>query len=141
MKALSTVDIEHDGRKLPRLGKRTDGVAWHPRVKDWWHEVWRSPVVAHFDATDYLTVWELADIKHRRHLATEPQDIVKLSTEERQLMKELGLSPRSRQAMKVEIDKGEQAERRIRKRRNQAAVKAVDANGEELADPRDILSA
>lgn len=139
VKSLSTDQIETDARKLPRLGKREDGDAWHAKVKAWWHEVWRSPVASHFDRTDHLSVWELADVKHRRLTSGNNSEVVRLSAEERQMESALGLSPKARQQMKVEIDRGDAAERRTRDRKNRSVTRV--AEGETKGDPRSVLSA
>lgn len=141
-KHLSVQDIETDARKHPRLGKRDDGEVWHPKVKLWWGDLWSSPVAANFDITDHLTAWELADIKHRRMIANSNTEIVRLSGEERAISNVLGLNPKARAIQKVEIDKGDQAERRTRKRQNRAVV-AANEDGKpvtQVADPRDALT-
>lgn len=135
MKALTVAGL--DGRAHPRLGKRADGDVWHPKIKLWWAEVWGSPVCTNLDRSDYLDVWILADMKHLQLTATSNAEKVRMGTEARQMANTLGLNPKARQTQKVEIDRGEQAEGRTRKRRNKAVVRDAD----DKTDPRDALTA
>jgi hypothetical protein len=108
-----------DKRKAPRLTPRPDGEEWHPQVRRWWASVWASDLAATLlHETDEISVRSLADVLHRRQAANSNAEIVRLSTEARMLQNHLGLSPRAWFQAKVELDRGEQADKRRRRRRN-----------------------
>jgi len=90
------------------------------------------------DESDHLNVWILADVKHRLLVADSNAELVRMASEMRQLEMNLGLNPKARQVMKVDVDRGESAERRTRERRNRSAVSAAKGK---TTDPRDALSA
>ncbi len=111
---------------------------WHPRVVEKWNAVHRSPMFPEYDTSDIEGLIQLAMLWQDFWEATDPTPRVRIMAEIRQNEVRYGLSPIDRRRLAWEIDRGEQAEQQIQKRRNQAAVKAVEDDADE-PDPREML--
>ncbi len=76
--------------KLPKLPARGRGRgAWHPRVRAWWSDVWKSPM-----ASEYLDVHRhgleaIAEFRQQFHTADEPSKLLALHAEIRQAQRAL----------------------------------------------------
>lgn len=118
---------------LPDLGR-----IWHPRTKEKWAAVHLSPMFPEYDDSDIEGLIALAVLWDDYWWADTPERRIKLSSEIRQNEVRYGLSPIDRRRLAWEIDRGEQAEQQIQKRRNQAVVRSVDK--EDAPDPREMLA-
>lgn len=122
---LSTV---HDV-KAPRLPTRKP--AWLKATRDWWADVWSSPMAPEYTDADIhglVLLAMLVDQFHRTPTAG-------LAAEIRLQRQCFGLTPIDRRRLQWEIDRGEVAETRTRSRRNSTRPQAADA-----PDPRLLLS-
>lgn len=90
--------------KLPKLPARGRGRgAWHPRVRAWWVDVWKSPM-----ASEYLDVHRhgleaLAELRHQFHTAKEPGKLLALHAEIRQSQRDYGLTPLDLRRLQWEV--------------------------------------
>lgn len=106
-------------RAVPALPKRLPGTGtWHPRVRDWWARVWRSPMAAEFLDADRPRLELLAELHQQFWQASlRGQSVVKLASEIRQQEIGFGLTPIDRRRLQWEVERGEVAEERTKKRR------------------------
>ena len=87
--------------KLPARGRGRG--AWHPRVRAWWSDVWKSPM-----ASEYLDVHRhgleaLAELRHQFHTAKEPGKLLALHAEIRQSQRDYGLTPLDLRRLQWEV--------------------------------------
>lgn len=103
--------------------------AWFPAVKDWWTDIWSSPMSSEFNDSDvhglYLgcmffqeSLNPLNKMAERMSAATKFEAVVR----------NYGLNPMARRALQWEIDRGDTADKRTRARKmaERSPVKAVD---------------
>ena len=118
-----------DRPKVPKL-PNPDGREWHKLTRDWWRDVWRSPM-----ASEYLD----ADIPGLARLALMIDEFnnnpdSKILAEIRLQETRFGLSPLDRSRLQWQVAKGEEAGRK----RKQTS-KSEQTNGKPSKDPRDNL--
>jgi hypothetical protein len=114
----------------PETGRSTR-VAWHPRVRAWWIDLWQRS-----DYVDGLLEHEVSGglfVLARLYQRFWADGDAKAAQEIRLNEERLGLSPIARRRLQQEIDRGEEAAERTRRRRNQH-VRAAGAE-----DPRAAL--
>ncbi|WTW93630.1 hypothetical protein OG216_09685 [Streptomycetaceae bacterium NBC_01309] len=124
-----------DGMAVPALPK---GRRWRAETKAWWADVWASPMAGEF-------VDGRADIHGLFVLAVLVDDFwseptTALAAEIRLQRQCFGLTPIDRRRLQWEIERGEEATERTRRRRAEPAPAAA-ASGGQAADPRSLLHA
>lgn len=116
--------------KVPKLPARGRGRgAWHPRVKSWWNQVWRSPM-----ASEYLDVHRhgleaIAELWQTFHTAKEPSKLLALHAEIRQAQKDYGLTPMDLRRLQWEIKRADEKK----------PAKSAAKPAKKEADPRKLL--
>lgn len=123
--------------KVPPLPKRElQTEKWHPRVLEWWSAVWKSPMAAEFlDADKRGGLYLLAELQQQRWSTRDAKELVALASEIRQQEVRFGLSPIDRRRLQWEVERGEQAEEKLSKRRRAKE----DDTKREGKDPRELL--
>jgi len=104
-----------------------DGRVWHPLTLEAWEHAWRSPMASQWLETDADAIGRLAllwDEFYKRPTVDAMKEI-------RLQSPAFGLSPLDRSRLQWEVNRGESAERELRKR-NQPAPSPV-------GDPRKLL--
>lgn len=124
-----------DGFDAPTLPA---GRRWRQATRDWWADVWASPMASEFvdgrvDVHGLYMLAVLVDDFWREPSAS-------LAAEIRLQRQCFGLTPIDRRRLQWEIDRGEDASERTRKRRAAPAPK-VKADGGGSDDPRAVLHA
>jgi hypothetical protein len=125
--------------KVPPLYKREKSTErWHARVVAWWGAVWRSPMASEWLEADVLgLVYRTAELQQDFWTASDATGRIAVETRIDKNEERLGLSPIDRRRLQWEVEKGEQAEERIeRRRRSKELDKATKGK-----DPRDIIKA
>ena len=90
--------------KLPRLPTRDRGRgAWHPRVRAWWSDVWKSPMAAEYLDVHRHGLEALAELRHQFHTAKEPGKLLALHAEIRQSQRDYGLTPLDLRRLQWEV--------------------------------------
>jgi hypothetical protein len=115
-----------------------EGREWRAETQAWWADVWASPMAGEF-------VDGRADIHGLFVLAVLVDDFWKkpttmLAAEIRLQRQCFGLTPIDRRRLQWEIERGEEASDRTRRRRSAPAPKPA-ADGGVPADPRSVLHA
>lgn len=117
------------------------GLEWHPLTLEWWSHIWRSPMATEYLETDADGLHRLAiliDHFYRKPSATSASEI-------RLQEARFGLSPVDRARLQWEVDKGEEAGDRRRKRRPaeyeplDSEDPSADSGRGEPRDPRRVL--
>lgn len=112
---------------------------WHPQTMEWWDDIWASPMAPEYDDSDKHGLIRLAILVDDYWVADNANTRVKLSAEIRMQGQLYGITPLDRRRLQWEIERGEDAEEKSRKRK--AAAKAPVVSGEPAADPRSLLQA
>jgi hypothetical protein len=116
--------------EAPRLPR---GRSWQKATKDWWADVWASPMAPEYDSSDVHGLFMLAVLVDQ--FWVEPSE--KAAAEIRLQRQCFGLTPIDRRRLQWEIDRGDSAASKTRKRREALAPK-LEAVEE---DPRRHLMA
>jgi hypothetical protein len=124
------LSVVHDVQ-APLLPKGRD---WHWQTESWWRDIWASPMAPEFDDSDKHGLFALAMLVDDFWVADSASERAKLSAEIRLQRQCFGLTPIDRRRLQWEIDRGEEAEEKTRKRKSSTAPKAE--SGEPAADPR-----
>lgn len=119
---------------------------WHKRTIEHWDAVWQTPMAPEFDLdADYRALVMLAEmwddyytlgddtelsLDKKARLRTNLMGLI-LRNEQR-----FGLTPLDRRRLQWEIDRGEEAEAKTRKRKNERVARAPDPAE---VDPRALL--
>lgn len=107
--------------KAPALPKRTP--AWSKRTRDWWADIWASPMAPEFDSSDRHGLLILAELVEQFWEAPHPA----LAGEIRLQRQCFGLTPIDRRRLQWEIDRGEEADERRQTRTSRStATRAKD---------------
>ena len=106
-----------------------EGFEWHPQTLAWWRDIFNSPMVAEYDTSDVHGLLILAVLVNEFWLKPHWTTAAEIRLQGQRF----GLSPIDRRRLQWEIDRGEDAEDRTRKRR--------EASKPPAADPRGILHA
>lgn len=126
----ATLSLVHDV-EAPVL---PEGREWHPQTTEWWADIWASPMAPEFDDSDRHGLFALAVLVDDFWMADKPSVRASLSAEIRLQRQCFGLTPIDRRRLQWEIERGEDAEERSRKRK--AAAKPAESTDEPAADPR-----
>ena len=121
---------------VPKLPKHPAGKRWHPETRRAWRLVHESPMFPEYDESDVAALFRYAVLVDAFWTAESESARVKFSAELRMVSQSLGLTPLDRRRLSWEIDKGEEAEARTRKRRNRAAATEVSIGA---VDPLAVL--
>jgi hypothetical protein len=119
----------------PELPKRPEDDPWHPMVIHFWDDVWASPMADEFLDADLHGLFKLAQLEQDFWSARSPTARKEAATEIRLQRQCFGLTPLDRRRLQWEIDRGEEAESKTRKRRADKAAKS-----RKKKDPRVALA-
>lgn len=121
--------------KLPTI----KGLRWCTRARDFWREVWESPMAPEFTEADLEGLLEVTRLVHLYWStpADQVDQIRKLGAELRLQRQAYGLSPLDRRRLQWEIDRGDEAATRTNQRHGQRAPRPAEDPG---ADPRALLA-
>ncbi len=108
---------------IPRLPAGLDLSAGAKRR---WREIWSDPLASQYAAIDQPAVERLVRLYSIADSETNTRNLIDVSRECRALESQLGASPRARAALKLEYERGEDAERKTRRRTNVEAVTEVN---------------
>jgi hypothetical protein len=99
--------------------KLPTGVKWHKQTRAWWKDVWASPMAPEFDESDIHGLYLLAVLVDGFwHNPSKEQ-----AAEIRLQRQCFGLTPIDRRRLQWEIDRGDSAASKTRKRREAQAPK------------------
>jgi preprotein translocase subunit SecD len=108
---------------------------WHPRVIEWWHSVWTSPMAEEYLGADIKGgLYLLAELHQRRWTETQTAVLIGLAAEIRQQEIRFGLSPIDRRRLQWSIEQGETADERTKRRRESKQLTETSKK-----DPRNVL--
>jgi hypothetical protein len=108
----------------------------------WWADIWASPMSPEWDQSDLHGLFRAAQLHEDFWTATSPTGRKDVSAELRLVLQRYGLDPFARRSLQWEIDRGDEAEERIRARREEKpATKASKGGRKAPADPRRALHA
>ncbi|WP_031467106.1 hypothetical protein [Sciscionella sediminilitoris] len=126
------------GLTAPELPPREQG--WHALTLTWWVDVWASPMAPEFTESDVHGLLMLAALHddYWTAPASKPRDRAFIAAEIRLQEQRFGLSPIDRRRLQWEIEKGEDAAARTRKRK---AETAKPTPPDPANDPRNVLRA
>lgn len=127
----ATLSVVHDVR-APLLPKGRD---WDWQTESWWRDIWASPMAPEFDESDKHGLFALAVLVDDFWKAESATERANLSKEIRLQRQCFGLTPIDRRRLQWEIDRGDVAEERTRRRKSAAEPKP-DEGG---PDPRSGL--
>ena len=112
----ATLSIVEAGRtRAPQLRPRDR--LWHPMTREWWTDVWHSPMAAEFLKADIHGLYRLALLIDAFWL----QPTKELAAEIRQEQTAYGLTPIDRRRLQWEVE-------RVEKRRRQPAARPADGD-------------
>jgi hypothetical protein len=116
--------------EAPELPERP----WHPMTLAWWADVWASPMAPEYDDSDQHGLFMLAVLVDEFWLDPSKD----LAAEVRLQRQAFGLSPIDRRRLQWEIERGEDASEKTRRRQPKSQA---EASSTAPADPRSILHA
>lgn len=123
--------------EIPDLPIREAG--WHQLTRDWWNDVWSSPMSSEWDESDVHNVLIAAAVYDDMWTAETAKERKDAAAEYRLQRVDLGLSPYSRRRLEWTIESADEAKERGRQRRERrgpAPQPSADAE-----DPRNVLRA
>ena len=114
----------------PRLPDRGGGQDWHKLTRDWWHDIWHSPMAEEYLEADRHALFRLAALID----AFWQDPSVNMAREIRLEQQAFGLTPLDRRRLEWSIEQAEAAQDRTEQRR-------VRTQREEQReeDPRKVL--
>lgn len=115
------------------------GPDWHPATREWWADVWASPMAREWDSSDVHNVTLCALIYNDIWTAETAKERKDAAAEYRLQRKDLGLTPYDRRRLEWTIESADEARDRGRKRRERGSAPAQPKPG--AADPRSVLRA
>lgn len=113
---------------LPPRGRRK----WHALTLLWWEDVWASPMATEFLRADLHGLYILADLVDQYW----KKPSTKLAGEIRQQRQCFGLTPIDRRRLQWEVDRGEEAEDRRKRRQAPEQFTEQQDSSKVEADPR-----
>lgn len=105
--------------EIPELHEREQG--WHKLTRDWWEDVWSSPMAAQWDDSDVHNVLIAAAVYDDMWTAETAKERKDAAAEYRLQRVDLGLSPYSRRRLEWTTETAEQAKDRGRQRRERTS--------------------
>lgn len=130
----ATLSAVHDLEPppLPR------GREWDWQTESWWRDIWSSPMAPEYDESDRHGLFRLAVLVDDFWTADSASTRMKLAAEIRMQGSLFGITPLDRRRLQWEIDRGEQAEEKTRRRKAATQAPKSDESG---PDPRSVLQA
>lgn len=113
----------------PRLPKCPSEGGWHSMAKQWWLDVWSSPMSSEFLRGDIPALFRLVSLVDSYWKTGDLQ----IAKEIRLLEREFGLTPLSRRRLEWQVVQTEEIEDRRAQRRARRAVEG------QASDPREVL--
>jgi hypothetical protein len=107
-----------------------DGNDWHSMTESWWADVWASPMAPEYDPSDVHGLFLLAVLVDGFWKSPTKE----LAAEIRLQRQCFGLTPIDRRRLQWEVDRGEEAEAKTRRRRTPKPVETPEE------DPRRLLA-
>lgn len=133
-KTTTRATLQPHTQRVPAMPKRK--TAWHAMTKQWWRDIWRSPMSPEWDHSDIHNVYILAAVYNDIWTAETQRERQQAAAEYRQQRKDLGLTPFDRRRLEWTIEQADEAKDHGDRRR----AKASTAKKKEPAqDPRDVL--
>ena len=133
--ASSLVDTNPLSEGVPELPKRRNEkgqfVGWRPEVREWWDDLWQSPMASEYVQADIHALLMLADLMDRYW--REPT--AALATEIRLQRQAFGLTPIDRRRLQWEVKRVEDSPTRNRR---QETPTAEAPQREPAGDPRAV---
>lgn len=117
--------------RLPQHPRADDGGDWHAMVREWWKDIWKSPMAPEFDSSDKHGLFVLACLHDDFWSTTSPRVRAEIGAEIRLQGIRFGLSPIDRRRLQWEIERTEDAQQRGRRRRG---ADAPPTPSQEVAD-------
>ena len=117
-------------KQAPRLPRRGEGKEWHRLTRQWWRDIWHSPMADEYLRADEHALYRLAVLIDQ--FWTKPSTA--LASEIRLQQQAFGLTPLDRRRLEWSIEQAETATTRRQQRRVRQAQ-----SGE--IDPREALRA
>nr|WP_145982980.1 hypothetical protein [Pseudonocardia sp. AL041005-10] len=138
-RAATATTLTRPSRKarVPAMPRLPRGETWHPEVKAWWSDVWRSPMASEFIDVDKRALGVLVVLHQDFWTATTAVERNKAATEIRLQRKDFGLTPYDRRRLEWTIEEADAATARGRARRAAGGIKQPTG----AADPRRTLHA
>ena len=126
--------FREDGKELMPLLAASPalGGKWLPRVREMWSRIWTGPQALEWLPPMMPVIERYAEMTQRFYAGEG--DALRVDTALRALEDSLGLTPRAYRSLQWEVEKGEEAEEKVARRRQQRQTPAV--TGE---DVRDVL--
>jgi hypothetical protein len=109
---------------------------WHSQTRQWWVDVWASPMAPEYDSSDRHGLFALAALVDDFWKAETARERAALAAEIRLQRQCFGLTPIDRRRLQWEIERTDEAQSRGRKRRG-SAVKSTPS-GDPLAALRAV---
>ncbi len=122
-KMTTLAEVDPDNVEIPRL---PPGLGLTATAKRRWREIHTSPMSAQYVPADLPGIVRLVTLYSMMERTDSTRSLIEISRECRALESEYGCSPKSRSQMKYEVDRGERAEQRSRRRRNVTVVTETD---------------
>lgn len=121
---------------VPKLPPCDIAAGWHPVVKQWWVEIWSSPMAAVWQRTDYANILRVIELENlfRYCDPTDTRGKAMLAAEIRLQMRELGLTPMSLRSLQWSIEKVDEVQDAGRKRRAGRSSAVADPRLEYVID-------
>lgn len=127
----STLTAGHD-LVAPELPDRE----WHELTRQWWADIWASPMSPEWDSSDLHGVFVLAAVYDDIWTGESAKDRQNAAGEYRLQRKDFGLTPYDRRRLEWTIEQADEAKAKGRKRREVPASASRPAG-----DPRQVLRA
>lgn len=118
----------------PQLPEDRD---WHPMTRQWWSEVWSSPMASEYLAVDSRGLFVLAVLEDDFWTAETAKERKDAAAEIRLQRKDYGLTPYDRRRLEWVVENVGEAQDRGRARRERSGAQQPSAG----ADPRSVLRA
>lgn len=130
---------EAEEATVPELPPREDD--WHGMTREWWRDIWMSPMSPEFDPSDIHGLYVLAGVVDDFWRAKTAKDRQAAASEIRLQSVRYGLSPIDRRRLQWEIEKTEEAQDRGKKRRARTAddTREPAPTPAPAGDPRRVL--
>lgn len=131
---------EHPPRfsETEELGEFEIPVAWHEQTREWWRDVWSSPMAQEWDPSDVHNAFVVALLYDDIWTATDAKGRKDALAEYRLQRADLGLSPYSRRRLEWTIEAADDAKAKGDRRRS--GTKPPTPGGKPAPDPRLALA-
>lgn len=132
----STLSADHSVR-APMLPKDVD---WHPMVKRWWRDLWKSPMATEYITLDHSGLFRVAMLHNDFWTADTPKERAEAQVRLEKADGDFGTSPLARRRLEWQIEEtdAKQAQGTKRRTADSPAAAQTPAQG---SDPRLALVA